>query len=51
MLIKIDSVSLNYRDLSLVLGTYVGPSKPGLIPCSDAAGEIAAVGEGVTAFG
>lgn len=50
VLIKIDSVSLNYRDLSLVLGDYVGPSKPGLIPCSDAAGEIAAVGEGVTAF-
>ncbi len=50
VLIAIDSVSLNYRDLSLVLGNYVGPSKPGLIPCSDAAGEIAAVGEGVTAF-
>lgn len=50
VLIRIHSVSLNYRDLSLVLGNYVGPFKPGLIPCSDAAGEVAAVGEGVTAF-
>ncbi|MES2722281.1 MAG: NAD(P)-dependent alcohol dehydrogenase [Pseudomonadota bacterium] len=50
VLIKIDSVSLNYRDLSLVLGNYVGPSKDGVIPCSDAAGEIVGVGEGVTAF-
>ncbi len=50
VLVRIDSVSLNFRDLSLVLGRYVGPSRPGLIPCSDGAGEIAAVGEGVTAF-
>ena len=39
VLIRIDSVSLNYRDLSLVLGNYVGPSKDGVIPCSDAAGD------------
>lgn len=28
----------------------MGPSKPGLIPCSDAAGEIAAAGEARQAF-
>jgi NADPH:quinone reductase-like Zn-dependent oxidoreductase len=50
VLVKIHSVSLNYRDLALVLGRYVGPSKAGLIPCSDAAGEVAALGEGVAAF-
>lgn len=50
VLIKVHCVSLNFRDLSVVLGNYVGPAKAGLIPCSDAAGEIAAVGEGVTAF-
>ncbi len=50
VLVKVRCVSLNFRDLSLVLGRYVGPSKAGLIPCSDAAGEIAAVGDGVTAF-
>ncbi len=50
VLVGIDSVSLNYRDLALVLGRYVGPGKAGFIPCSDAAGTVAAVGEGVTSF-
>lgn len=50
VLVKVQSVALNYRDLSLVLGNYVGPSKAGVVPCSDAAGEIAAVGEDVSVF-
>jgi NADPH:quinone reductase-like Zn-dependent oxidoreductase len=50
VLIRIHAVSLNYRDLSVVLGNYVWKAKPGLVPCSDAAGEIVAVGEGVTAW-
>jgi NADPH:quinone reductase-like Zn-dependent oxidoreductase len=50
VLVKVHAVSLNFRDLSLVLGRYVGPSKAGLIPCSDAAGEVVAVGEGVIAY-
>jgi NADPH:quinone reductase-like Zn-dependent oxidoreductase len=50
VLVKVGCVSLNYRDLSVVLGTYVGPVKAGLIPCSDAAGEIVAAGEGVASY-
>ncbi len=50
VLVKVHAVSLNYRDLSVVLGNYVWAAKAGLVPCSDAAGEIAAVGDGVTRF-
>jgi len=50
VLVKVHAVSLNYRDLSVVLGNYVWKAKAGLVPCSDAAGEIVAVGEGVTAW-
>ncbi|BCW89083.1 Alcohol dehydrogenase [Alphaproteobacteria bacterium SO-S41] len=50
VLVRIHAVSLNYRDLSVVLGNYVHAAATGLVPCSDAAGEIAAVGEGVTAW-
>jgi len=50
VLVKIHAVSLNYRDIAPVLGRYVWGCKAGLIPCSDAAGEIVAVGEGVTVY-
>ena len=50
VLVKVDAVSLNYRDLAVVLGKYVGPADAGLIPCSDTAGVVEAVGEGVRAF-
>ena len=37
--------SLNYRDLMVATGRYgVGGTKPGLIPLSDGAGEVVAVG-------
>ncbi|THH26389.1 hypothetical protein EUX98_g7800 [Antrodiella citrinella] len=47
VLVKIRAVSLNYRDLMLVLGLYPG-AKENTIPCSDAAGEVVAVGDRVT---
>ena len=50
VLIRVHSVSLNYRDLSVVLGNYVHAVTPGLVPCSDAAGEVVAVGDSVTAW-
>ena len=50
VLVRVRAVSLNYRDVSLVLGRYVWGANPGLVPCSDAAGEIVAVGEGVVDF-
>lgn len=49
VLVRVHAVALNYRDLSLVLGNYVHPATAGLVPCSDAAGEVVAVGEDVTA--
>lgn len=50
LLLKVHAVSLNYRDLAVVLGRYVRSSKLGLIPTSDAACEVVEVGEGVTAY-
>jgi alcohol dehydrogenase len=50
VLVRIHAVSLNYRDIAPVLGRYVWNAKTGLTPCSDAAGEVVAVGEGVRAY-
>ncbi|PLZ03893.1 alcohol dehydrogenase [Burkholderia sp. WAC0059] len=50
VLVRIRASSLNYRDLAMVHGNYVGVQQPGLIPLSDAAGEVAEVGEGVDLF-
>jgi alcohol dehydrogenase len=50
LLLRIMAVSLNYRDLAVVLGKYVWNAKAGLIPCSDAAAEIVEVGEGVFSY-
>jgi len=50
VLVKIGAVALNYRDIAMVRGRYPRPHYPGLIPVSDAAGEIVAVGAGVRAF-
>lgn len=46
VLVAIKAVSLNYRDLSILSGS----TKPATILASDAAGEVVAVGEGVTRF-
>ncbi|ETR75021.1 NADPH:quinone oxidoreductase [Afipia sp. P52-10] len=50
LLIRVRAVSLNYRDIAMVLGRYPRPHKKGLIPASDAAGDVVEVGEGVRAF-
>ncbi len=48
VVMKVRSVSINYRDIMMVQGAY-NPRQPlPLIPFSDGAGEIVAVGEGVT---
>ncbi len=47
-LVRIRAVSLNYRDLFIVLGRYPGSRPANLIPTSDGAGEVVAVGAGVT---
>ena len=47
--IRVRAVSLNYRDLMVATGKYGSkPPRAGLVPCSDGAGEIVAVGDGVT---
>jgi NADPH:quinone reductase-like Zn-dependent oxidoreductase len=48
VLIKIRAASFNYRDLMIVKGLYNPKLKLPRIPCSDGAGEVAAIGEGVT---
>lgn len=47
VLVRIRAVSLNYRDLVATRIERPGALTP-LIPCSDGAGEIVAVGQGVT---
>ena len=47
VLLKVHAVSLNYRDLRMVLGLYNPKMALPRIPCSDGAGEIVEVGEDV----
>jgi len=49
VLVRVRATSLNYRDLITVEGKYARAApKPDLIPLSDGAGEIVAVGPGVS---
>ena len=48
VLVAVQAVSLNYRDLMMVKGKYNPRLQLPRIPCSDGAGVVAAVGEGVT---
>jgi NADPH:quinone reductase-like Zn-dependent oxidoreductase len=48
VLIKVHAVSLNYRDLMVVKGLYNPRMTLPRIPCSDGAGEVVAVGDGVS---
>ncbi|HUX28086.1 MAG TPA: NAD(P)-dependent alcohol dehydrogenase [Terracidiphilus sp.] len=50
VLVKIHAASLNYRDLMMVKGVYNPKLKLPRVPYSDGAGEVAAVGTGVTAW-
>jgi NADPH:quinone reductase-like Zn-dependent oxidoreductase len=48
VLLRVRAVSLNYRDLMMVRGQYNPKMQLPCVPCSDAAGEVAAAGPGVT---
>ncbi|WP_372718020.1 NAD(P)-dependent alcohol dehydrogenase [Immundisolibacter sp.] len=50
VLVRVRAVSLNYRDLMTVQGHYNPRQKLPLIPLSDGAGEVVAVGAGVRRF-
>jgi len=49
VLVRVRAVSLNFRELMIIeKGVYPLPIKADLIPASDGAGEVVAIGEGVT---
>jgi NADPH:quinone reductase-like Zn-dependent oxidoreductase len=48
VVVRMRAASLNYRDQPMVKGGYHTPAAGAFIPLSDGAGEVSAVGEGVT---
>src|ERR1700674_1921014 len=48
ILMRVRASSLNYRDLMVLKGGGRGPTKVGVVPLSDGAGEIVALGDGVS---
>lgn len=52
VLVRVRACSINYRDQLIAQGRYMGGvADRDITPLSDGAGEVAAVGEGVTRFG
>ena len=50
VLVRVHAVSLNYRDIAMLRGRYPQAHRAGLIPTSDASGEVVEVGDGVQSF-
>ena len=51
VLMRVHACSINYRDFAVAAGKYFGGAlKAPAVPLSDGAGEVVAVGEGVTRF-
>jgi NADPH:quinone reductase-like Zn-dependent oxidoreductase len=50
IVVRVRAASINKRDLFILKGTYPLPSRPGVVPLSDGAGEVVALGERVTRF-
>lgn len=48
VVVRVHAISFNFRDLMMVKGLYNPKLKLPRIPCSDGAGEVLAVGHGVT---
>src|SRR5579859_6764027 len=49
VLVRVRACSLNFRELMILIhGYYPLPIRPDVVPVSDGAGEVVAVGEGVT---
>ena len=48
--VALKAISLNYRDVLVMRGTYSPGLTLPLIPCSDGAGVVLEVGSGVTEF-
>ncbi|GGS98349.1 NAD(P)-dependent alcohol dehydrogenase [Nonomuraea spiralis] len=49
VLVAVRATSLSFRELMILRGDYVLPVKPDVVPISDGAGEVVALGPGVTA--
>ncbi|MFF5206824.1 NAD(P)-dependent alcohol dehydrogenase [Streptosporangium sp. NPDC000396] len=47
VLVAVRAASLSYRELMIARGDYVLPVKPDVVPVSDGAGQIVAVGPGI----
>jgi NADPH:quinone reductase-like Zn-dependent oxidoreductase len=50
VLVRVRAVSLNRRDVYVKMGRYPGPMRANLVPLSDGAGEVVAIGPGTTRF-
>ena len=50
ILVRVRATSLNYRDLMVLKGGGRGPTKLGVVPLSDGAGEVVALGDGASRF-
>lgn len=50
LLVRSRAASINRRDLLIATGRYPLPTRPDVVPLSDGAGEVAAVGDAVTGF-
>jgi NADPH:quinone reductase-like Zn-dependent oxidoreductase len=50
VVVRVHARSLNYRDLLILHQRYPVAAAAGIVPVSDGAGEVAAVGDGVTRF-
>lgn len=50
VILRMRALSLNYRDLAIARGHYHAAVEPPLVPISDGAGEVVAVGREVTRF-
>ncbi|MFF3213223.1 NAD(P)-dependent alcohol dehydrogenase [Streptomyces sp. NPDC002886] len=50
IVVRVRATSLNKRDLLILRERYPLPAVPGVVPLSDGAGEVVAVGEAVTRF-
>ena len=46
--VRVRANSLNFRELSVLRGTYPLPIKPDVVMAADGAGEIASIGDGVS---
>ncbi|MEZ2330052.1 NAD(P)-dependent alcohol dehydrogenase [Mesorhizobium sp. RCC_202] len=50
ILVRVHATSLNRRDTMILKGAYPLPPRAGIVPLSDGAGEVVAIGDGVTRF-